>query len=78
VLSVVYAKPAVNLGHTEAARRGRVTIAVAHRLSTIQNADKIYVLDAGKIVESGTHAELLAGRGRYMEMVKLQCLGETA
>lgn len=59
------------------AARGRTTIAVAHRLSTIQKADMIYVFDAGRIVENGTHYELLAKKGRYFELVNLQSLGKT-
>lgn len=61
----------------DAAARGRTTIAVAHRLSTIQKADIIYVFDQGKIVESGTHQELTRKKGRYYEMVNLQSLGKT-
>lgn len=61
----------------DAAARGRTTIAVAHRLSTIQKADMIYVFDQGKIVESGTHQELTRKKGRYYEMVNLQSLGKT-
>jgi ATP-binding cassette subfamily B (MDR/TAP) protein 1 len=57
------------------AAKGRTTIAVAHRLSTIQKADQIYVFDAGRIVEAGTHTDLLAKRGRYYELVNLQSLG---
>ncbi|EHJ52881.1 ABC transporter ATP-binding protein [Streptococcus macacae] len=53
-------------------RQGRTTIAIAHRLSTIQDADCIYVLDKGKIVESGTHEELLAKKGSYYKMYQLQ------
>lgn len=60
----------------DAAARGRTTIAVAHRLSTIQKADVIYVFDQGTIVESGTHAELVHKRGRYFELVNLQSLGK--
>ena len=60
----------------DAAARGRTTIAVAHRLSTIQKADIIYVFDQGKIVESGTHTELLRTKGRYYELVNLQSLGK--
>ncbi|KAF1346480.1 multidrug resistance protein 1, 2, 3 [Delphinella strobiligena] len=59
------------------AAKGRTTIAVAHRLSTIQKADMIYVFDAGRIVENGTHSELLSLRGRYYELVNLQSLGKT-
>lgn len=58
----------------DAAAKGRTTIAVAHRLSTIQNADIIYVFDQGKIVESGTHHELIRNKGRYYELVSLQSL----
>ncbi|KAI9807261.1 MAG: GTPase-activating protein [Piccolia ochrophora] len=61
----------------DAAARGRTTIAVAHRLSTIQKADIIYVIDQGRIVEHGTHRELLANRARYFELVNLQSLGKT-
>ncbi|CAG8035394.1 unnamed protein product [Penicillium salamii] len=60
----------------DAAARGRTTIAVAHRLSTIQKADIIYVFDQGKIIESGTHTELLRNKGRYYELVNLQSLGK--
>lgn len=62
----------------DAAARGRTTIAVAHRLSTIQKADIIYVFDQGRIVESGTHTELLRNKGRYFELVNLQSLGRAA
>lgn len=48
--------------------RGRTLVIVAHRLYTIQHADQIVVLDAGKVVERGTHNELLAARGRYHAM----------
>lgn len=58
------------------AAKGRTTIAVAHRLSTIQRADMIYVFDAGRVVEAGTHTELLHLRGRYFELVNLQSLGK--
>ena len=58
----------------DAAAKGRTTITVAHRLSTIQNADVIYVLDGGKVVESGRHKDLLAKKGRYFELVQLQSL----
>jgi ATP-binding cassette subfamily B (MDR/TAP) protein 1 len=61
----------------DAAAKGRTTIAVAHRLSTIQKADVIYVFDQGKIVEAGTHAELMKKNGRYSELVNLQSLGRT-
>ncbi|PWY85909.1 P-loop containing nucleoside triphosphate hydrolase protein [Aspergillus heteromorphus CBS 117.55] len=56
------------------AAKGRTTIAVAHRLSTIQRADMIYFLEQGEVVEAGSHKELLRKRGRYYEMVNLQNL----
>ncbi|KAK3076387.1 multidrug-resistance transporter mdr2 [Coniosporium uncinatum] len=58
------------------AAKGRTTIAVAHRLSTIQRADVIYVFDQGRVVESGTHGELVERGGRYFELVSLQSLGK--
>lgn len=58
------------------AAKGRTTIAVAHRLSTIQKADIIYVFENGRITESGTHYELLDLNGRYAELVRLQSLEE--
>jgi len=57
------------------AAKGRTTIAVAHRLSTIQKADIIYVFDQGVVVESGTHQELMHKGGKYSELVNLQSLG---
>ena len=56
----------------EALRRGRTTFVIAHRLSTIQSADQILVLEAGEIVERGTHAELLAVDGRYKQLYDKQ------
>ena len=53
-------------------RKGRTTLAIAHRLSTIQDADCIYVLDQGQIIESGNHQELLAQGGLYYRMYQLQ------
>ncbi|OAQ95935.1 hypothetical protein LLEC1_02034 [Akanthomyces lecanii] len=58
------------------AAKGRTTIAVAHRLSTIQKADIIYVFDQGRIVEQGTHSELMRKNGRYAELVNLQSLAK--
>src|SRR5688572_11671772 len=52
--------------------RGRTTFVIAHRLSTIRRADQILVVEAGRIVERGTHAELYARRGRYREMYDRQ------
>lgn len=53
-------------------RQGRTTIAIAHRLSTIQDANCIYVLDKGRIIESGSHDQLLAQEGTYQKMYQLQ------
>jgi ATP-binding cassette subfamily B protein/subfamily B ATP-binding cassette protein MsbA len=54
--------------------RGRTSLVIAHRLSTIQNADRILVMEGGRVVESGGHAELMARDGRYRDMVDLQRL----
>src|SRR5579871_5241940 len=58
------------------AAKGRTTISIAHRLSTIQNADIIFVIKDGKVVEKGTHQELLAIKGIYNTMVQDQYLGK--
>ncbi len=50
----------------------RTTIVIAHRLSTIQNVDRIYLLEAGEVVQVGTHDELLAAGGRYKELYTMQ------
>ncbi|MDB5297816.1 MAG: putative multidrug export ATP-binding/permease protein [Phycisphaerales bacterium] len=51
---------------------GRTSFVIAHRLSTIRHADRILVLEGGRVVEEGTHDELMAGSGRYRQMVDLQ------
>ena len=52
--------------------RGLTTILISHRFSTVRHADRICVLEGGRVVEDGSHAELLAGRGRYAELFLLQ------
>ncbi|XP_054017022.1 ATP-dependent translocase ABCB1 [Dryobates pubescens] len=54
------------------AREGRTCIVIAHRLSTIQSADKIAVIDSGRVVEQGTHQQLLAHKGIYYSLVNVQ------
>ncbi len=56
----------------EALMRQRTTLVIAHRLSTVRHADVIYVLEGGRIVESGAHEALLARRGRYHQLYQLQ------
>ncbi|KAF2464416.1 multidrug resistance protein-like protein 1 [Lindgomyces ingoldianus] len=58
----------------DAAAKGRTTISIAHRLSAIQNADIIFYLENGVVIESGTHAELIRRRGKYFAMSSLQNL----
>ena len=52
--------------------QGRTTLVIAHRLATIRDADAIVVLDRGRVVDQGTHDELVAKGGRYAELAKLQ------
>ena len=57
---------------TERITRGRTSLVVAHRLSTVRKADRIFVMDGGQLVESGTHAELVAAGGAYSRLVEAQ------
>ena len=56
----------------ETLMKGRTTLVIAHRLSTVQNADKIVVMDQGKVVEQGSHSELLASGGAYAALYQMQ------
>ena len=58
--------------------QGRTTLAIAHRLSTIEYANTIYVMDAGHIVERGSHAELLSQDGLYTQLHQLQFAQDAA
>src|SRR6185436_4285812 len=55
-----------------ALRRGRTTFVIAHRLSTIRSADQILVIEAGEIVERGSHEQLLGANGRYKQLYDKQ------
>jgi ATP-binding cassette subfamily B protein len=56
----------------QAAMQGRTTIAIAHRLATVQRADRIFVMDQGRLADSGTHAELVARGGLYARLAAMQ------
>ena len=56
--------------------KNRTSIVIAHRLSTIRKADKIVVMDRGKIAETGTHSELLEANGKYRRLYELQFADE--
>ena len=57
--------------------KGRTTLVIAHRLSTVENADRIVVLDKGRIVEEGSHRELLARGGTYAKLYQIQFSGQS-
>jgi ATP-binding cassette subfamily B protein len=56
-------------------QKGRTTISIAHRLSTLREADSLAVISEGKVVESGTHAELIAKKGEYFKLYNIQMEG---
>jgi ATP-binding cassette subfamily B (MDR/TAP) protein 1 len=56
------------------ASTGRTTIAIAHRLSTIKDADRVFVLNQGTVVEQGTHVELIEQKGVYYKLCQSQSL----
>ena len=62
----------------ERVMRGRTTLVIAHRLATVQRADRILVMDEGRIVEEGTHAELIAKGGLYGRLAEMQFAAEAA
>ncbi len=65
-------------GAIEGLIKGRTTIMIAHRLSTLRKANKIVVLDKGKILEMGTPEELIAAKGKYYKLVQIQTMAEQA
>jgi len=59
-------------GALERLMEGRTTLVIAHRLSTIEHADRVLAMEAGRLVEQGTHAELLARGGLYARLHAMQ------
>ena len=59
------------------AREGRTTIVIAHRLSTIRTADVIASIEGGRVVEMGSHSELMENKGLYYQLVTAQVAGHT-
>jgi ATP-binding cassette, subfamily B, multidrug efflux pump len=64
------------LTHLADVMHGRTTVLISHRVSTVRNADRIFVLEDGKVVEDGSHAELLANGGYYADLYQKQLLEE--
>ena len=62
----------------EKSRHGRTTLIIAHRLATVMAADRIVVMNEGKIVEMGTHKDLMARQGLYAKLASLQFINEHA
>ena len=60
----------------DALMKGRTTFVIAHRLSTVKNADCIMVLEQGRVIERGAHDELLAEKGRYYQLYTGNAIGE--
>jgi ABC-type multidrug transport system fused ATPase/permease subunit len=58
--------------HIRTLSQGRAVVLISHRFSTVRNADRIHIVEHGGIVESGTHAELMALDGRYARMYEVQ------
>ena len=56
----------------DTAMAGRTSIVIAHRLSTVRDADKIIVVNQGRVAEAGTHAELMAAEGLYYKLIQVQ------
>ena len=56
--------------------RGRTTLMIAHRLSTLRKANKIIVVDKGRIIENGSHEELMALKGKYYKLIQIQSMSE--